>query len=106
MKSYTCPVCGFDGLDEPPYDEYNIGSYNICSCCGFEYGNDDDVMVNEKLLEVPEAHELYRIRWVKEGAIVFDPSDYPSEYQINNKVSKDQLIKQLKNIHVNLNEIL
>lgn len=31
MKTYTCPVCGF-GMAEPPAD------FNICLCCGTEFG--------------------------------------------------------------------
>lgn len=38
---YICPICGYDKLLEPPYDEYNNPSYEICPCCGFEYGFDD-----------------------------------------------------------------
>ena len=40
MKSslYICPVCGFNGLKEPPYDKDGSPSYEICPCCGFEFG--------------------------------------------------------------------
>jgi len=33
---FTCPVCFFDGLDEP------ARPYNICDCCGTEFGVDDE----------------------------------------------------------------
>jgi hypothetical protein len=32
---YTCPVCGFDRLDDPP------DNYTICPCCGTEFEYDD-----------------------------------------------------------------
>jgi len=35
MTTYTCPVCGFSGLEFPPEDYY------ICPCCGTEFGYDD-----------------------------------------------------------------
>lgn len=35
---YTCPVCDYDKLDEPPYDETGFGSFDICPQCGTEFG--------------------------------------------------------------------
>jgi len=40
---YTCPVCFFDQLTEPARD------YNICDCCGTEFGNDDEIRTHEEL---------------------------------------------------------
>jgi hypothetical protein len=57
--NYYCPCCGWPGLDAPPYkeldgmclirgfappyvDHFGWPSYEVCACCGFEYGNDDD----------------------------------------------------------------
>jgi hypothetical protein len=39
--SYICPVCGFIGLKQPPYDENGNESLEICHCCGFEFGTDE-----------------------------------------------------------------
>jgi hypothetical protein len=33
---FECPVCYFDQMPDPPKD------YNICSCCGTEFGYDDE----------------------------------------------------------------
>lgn len=33
---YTCPVCGWNKLNKPPYH-----SYDICPCCGAEFGYSD-----------------------------------------------------------------
>lgn len=49
---FTCPVCFFDGLTEPPQD------YNICECCGTEFGNDDEA----------RSHEELRMEWLAAGA--------------------------------------
>jgi len=38
---YTCPVCGFNELQEPPYGPHQEPSYEICPRCGFESGFDD-----------------------------------------------------------------
>jgi len=35
MLAYRCMVCGYDEMPSPPQD------YNICPCCGVEYGLDD-----------------------------------------------------------------
>ena len=40
-KKYICPVCGYDRLEEPVYDEIGEPSFEICSCCGVEFGFDD-----------------------------------------------------------------
>ncbi|CAI6246577.1 hypothetical protein NRS6120_05960 [Bacillus subtilis] len=37
---HTCPVCGFKGLAEPPYDHEGNHSHEICPCCGFQFGFD------------------------------------------------------------------
>lgn len=38
---HICPVCHYDALFEPPYDADGMGSYEVCPCCGFEFGCDD-----------------------------------------------------------------
>jgi hypothetical protein len=50
--NYTCPVCFYDKLQEPARD------YNICVCCGTEFGSDDDVA----------SHEELRSMWIAAGA--------------------------------------
>jgi hypothetical protein len=39
-------------MQDPPVD------YNICECCGTEFGNDDEVY----------SHEELRNRWIENGA--------------------------------------
>jgi hypothetical protein len=48
---HTCPVCGFDGLDEPPEN------FCICPCCVVEFGYTD----------MGRSHEELRAAWVAEG---------------------------------------
>jgi hypothetical protein len=31
-------VCGYDGLDEPAFDDVGAPSYDICDCCGTQFG--------------------------------------------------------------------
>jgi hypothetical protein len=49
---YTCPVCFFDGMTEPPQDYY------ICECCGTEFGTDDEM----------RSHSELRTEWLALGA--------------------------------------
>jgi hypothetical protein len=49
---FTCPVCFFDKMPDAPED------YNICPCCGTEFGNDDDLRTPAQL----------RAFWMASGA--------------------------------------
>ena len=49
---YACPVCMFPGMPDPPEN------YNICPCCGTEFGNDD----------ADHTYEELRSDWIRRGA--------------------------------------
>jgi hypothetical protein len=49
---YTCPVCMFPQLPYPP------NNYDICPCCGTEFGNEDVYLTHQQLRE----------RWIAAGA--------------------------------------
>ena len=51
MIRYTCPVCFFPDLEDPPKD------YNICPCCGIEFGYED----------ANRTHEELRQNWIECG---------------------------------------
>lgn len=57
--AYTCPVCGFPDLEEPPHSEDGGGSYEHCPSCGFEFGFHDDA--------AGWSYEAWRQKWVDEG---------------------------------------
>ena len=54
-----CPVCGYPDLSQPPYDDHGDPSYEICACCGFEFGYDDAVR--------DYSFERYRDEWIANG---------------------------------------
>jgi hypothetical protein len=57
MNEHTCPVCGYSGeVDFRPRD------YQICACCGTEFGYDDRVLTNDQL----------RAQWLSKGCPWFD----------------------------------
>lgn len=80
---FICPVCGFDGLYELPYDEKGCGSYEICPCCGFQFGNDDFPDKKEQIYQ-------WRESWICNGYKWFSNSRKPPENW--------NLKKQIKNI--------
>lgn len=49
---YTCPVCGYPGLAEPPRN------YSICPSCGTEFENDD----------YDRTYAQLRAAWLAKGA--------------------------------------
>jgi hypothetical protein len=49
---YTCPVCGYDQLDEPPQD------WSICPCCRTQFDFTGSVAWYAEL----------RARWIANGA--------------------------------------
>ena len=57
---YICPVCVY------PMDE-EAGDYNICSCCGTEFGLHDERFTHQQL----------RADWIREGAKWWSVSDGP-----------------------------
>jgi hypothetical protein len=58
--TFVCPVCGFDGLAEPPRSpRTGGGSFEICPSCGFEFGvTDDDLGVS---------YDDWRRGWIERG---------------------------------------
>lgn len=51
--NYTCPVCAFTGLDEPPDD------FTICPSCGTEFDYHDLI----------RPHEELRSQWIATGPV-------------------------------------
>lgn len=58
---YTCPVCGYPSMTEPPTDYY------ICPSCGTEFGNDDTVFTYDELRTV----------WLEKGPVWFSRATEP-----------------------------
>jgi hypothetical protein len=54
-----CPVCGYDDLDERPFTEGGYPTYEICPCCGFEFGYDDEA--------AGFSYTAFREKWIAGG---------------------------------------
>jgi len=59
--NYTCPVCAFTAMPYPP------APYNICPCCGTEFGVDDRLQLPPQL----------RQAWIKAKMPWFDDITSP-----------------------------
>jgi len=77
MKN-VCPICGFDKLKEAPFSKEGAPSYEICACCGFEFGFDEI-----------ECRDVYLKKWIEHGSKWFVPELKPRDWNLE---------EQLKNI--------
>lgn len=68
QSRYRCHVCGWL-LDEAPWGECGThASWDVCSCCGCEFGLDD--YIDTAMVE-------YRDQWLMGGAVWFAPRFKP-----------------------------
>ena len=79
-RKYICPICGYNELKNPPWGEDGKNpSYDICACCGCEFGYED---VTE------ESKKRFREKWINNGAKWFTskkkPKDWNLEEQLKN----------------------
>ena len=81
MQISYCPVCGFP-FDKTIKLEELRNSFDICDCCGCEYGCDDT--------------STYRDTWLKKGAPWFMKEKCPREWHLK---------EQIKNIIVDWDEL-
>ena len=54
----ACPVCRYEGPDAAAYEEIGCPTYEICPCCGTQFGYDDFALTHAEL----------RARWIEGGA--------------------------------------
>jgi predicted amidophosphoribosyltransferase len=73
-----CGVCGFDRLEEPMYDINGSASFEICPCCGTEFGYHDAV----------KSHKELREAWIRNGmnwhTVDYKPENWDPKKQLEN----------------------
>lgn len=79
-NEYVCRICGFVN-DDITWEDGIYPSYNICPCCGVEFGYEDSDLVSIK---------NYRDNWLSGGANWFR--------DIGLKRENWDLLSQLNNI--------
>ena len=71
MNSHNCRVCGYYIDDLPWGKDGNCPTYEICPCCGVEFGNEDCSK---------ESTKQYIEKWINEGAKWFEPEEKPKNW--------------------------
>jgi hypothetical protein len=108
LVRHYCPACGYPGLDAPayaglppgppplahpgppPYDRwYGEPAYQICPCCGFEPGNDDDPWSGSVR---PRSFEEYRREWLAAGGVWLDGSRKPPGWDLRAQLEAAAMI--------------
>jgi hypothetical protein len=100
-RAFCCPCCGYPGLDQPAYSKLTdvslaadaeppycstLGdaSYDVCACCGFEFGFDDEPgpdMTGKTFRE-------YLDDWAASGCQWFDPRRRPEVWDLDEQLRR------------------
>jgi len=100
LVRYYCPACGYPGLASPayarigpppwfhpgppPYERwYGDPTYQVCTCCGFEPGNDDDSWPGTVR---PLSFEQYLCEWIRSGGDWLDVSLKPEGWDLTQQL--------------------
>jgi hypothetical protein len=63
----------------PPYSKFfGMPSYEVCDCCGYEFGNDDEPGTGR-----PVSFETYRKEWIRQGCQWFSPNKKPEDWRLD-----------------------
>ena len=71
MNRHSCRVCGYYNDDLPWGKDGNCPTYEICPCCGVEFGNEDCTK---------ESTKQYREKWINDGTKWFELEEKPQNW--------------------------
>jgi hypothetical protein len=75
----NCRVCGLL-LDTAPWgDDETTPTYEICPCCGVEFGNEDYTI---------ESSWDFLKQWLSTGANWFDKSERPPDWSLQSQLAQ------------------
>ncbi|NDV97307.1 hypothetical protein D0T84_20740 [Dysgonomonas sp. 521] len=77
MKEHHCRVCGLYIEDKPWGENGRCPTYEICSCCGVEFGNEDYTI---------ESTKEYRKQWIKKGCQWFNSKKKPENWNLEKQM--------------------
>lgn len=73
-----CPACGYPlGNYNPWGDDGKTPTFDICPCCGVEWGNED---------YTTESRTEYRNKWLADGAKWFEPQKKPVNWNLEEQL--------------------
>ena len=105
-RQFSCPICGWSGLTAnpyknmpplaqlpklmPPYSKHwGLGSNEICSCCGFEFGNSDEGLYPENNY----SFESYLFEWYHQEKARWDvPTERPENWSLRQQMESAGLV--------------
>lgn len=76
VDRFVCPVCGYGGLEEPPWTD-DSGSDEICPSCGTHFGYDDAAGGDAGAREA--VYRKRRADWIAGGMEWWSPSGNPPD---------------------------
>lgn len=105
---FHCPCCGYEGLDcpayqnlgpppwprdvKPPYSvHFGPASYDVCACCGFEFGFDDEPGGDV----TPITIDKYLDDWIRRGCAWFTSSSRPDNWNLDEQLAKASIVRRL-----------
>lgn len=78
MKNeHYCRVCGFFIKDKPWGSDGKSPTYDICPCCGVEFGNEDYSI---------DSIRKYRTHWINAGTAWFDTNQKPDNWNLEEQL--------------------
>lgn len=98
-KQHFCPCCGYGGLASPAYDRlvlpippaarppyellFGAPSYDVCACCGYEFGNDDNPGTG-----TPVTFQAYLAGWIADGMRWTVPEKEPVGWSLERQLKE------------------
>lgn len=70
---YACRICGTEQLDPPWGVDGQTPNYDICDCCGVEFGYEDMSV---------DSIKVYRQKWVESSADWYRKKNKPQEWSL------------------------
>ena len=75
---YICRICGSEQVDAPWGDDGESPTYEICDCCGVEFGYEDSTLQGIK---------KYRTKWLEDGAKWHSKKSEPENWSVVEQLS-------------------
>ena len=88
-RNRFCRVCGYKLKFSPWGEDNDTPTYEICPCCGAEFGCDDYNL---------ESIKAYREKWIKAGAKWFNPKMMPDNWNLEKQLHNMKSVKSDYNI--------
>lgn len=78
-NKHHCRVCGLYIESAPWGEDGETPTYEICPCCGVEFGNEDYTL---------QSVRNYRTKWLENSAKWFEPRQKPNYWDLEEQMKK------------------